>query len=140
MNRKNICEICTLIMGQSPDSKSYNKDKNGIPFYQGSADFGEEHPTPTVWCTAPKKIARKGDILISNIDTEMNVNGEYLIPSLLLLKKKVDKIFGSQKVVSLSEDRPVANEMTCGDESGYLQYFLVAAQFRFYPLRYLPTL
>ena len=65
MNRKNICEICTLIMGQSPDSKSYNKDKNGIPFYQGNADFGEEHPTPTVWCTAPKKIARKGDILIS---------------------------------------------------------------------------
>ena len=52
-------------MGQSPDSKSYNKDKNGIPFYQGNADFGEEHPTPTVWCTAPKKIARKGDILIS---------------------------------------------------------------------------
>ena len=65
MNRKNICEICTLIMGQSPDSKSYNQDKNGIPFYQGNADFGEEHPTPTVWCTAPKKIARKGDILIS---------------------------------------------------------------------------
>ena len=65
MNRKNICEICTLIMGQSPDSKSYNKDKNGIPFYQGNADFGEKHPTPTVWCTAPKKIARKGDILIS---------------------------------------------------------------------------
>lgn len=52
-------------MGQSPDSKSYNQDKNGIPFYQGNADFGEEHPTPTVWCTAPKKIARKGDILIS---------------------------------------------------------------------------
>ena len=65
MDRKNICEICTLIMGQSPDSKSYNKDKNGIPFYQGNADFGEKHPTPTVWCTAPKKIARKGDILIS---------------------------------------------------------------------------
>lgn len=56
----------------------------------------------------------------------MNVNGEYLIPSLLLLKKKVDKIFGSQKVVSLSEDRPAANEMTCGDELGYLQFKLFA--------------
>ena len=65
MNRKNICEICTLIMGQSPDSKSYNKDKNGIPFYQGNAEKKKKHPTPTVWCTAPKKIARKGDILIS---------------------------------------------------------------------------
>ena len=65
MNSKNICEIYTLFMGHTTDSKSYNKDKNGIPFYQGNADFGEEHPTPTVWCTAPKKIARKGDILIS---------------------------------------------------------------------------
>ena len=52
-------------MGQSPDSKSYNKDKVGMPFYQGNADFGDEHPTPTVWCNAPKKIAKKGDILIS---------------------------------------------------------------------------
>lgn len=65
MNKRFLCELCTLIMGQSPDSKSYNKEKNGIPFYQGNADFGTDYPTPSVWCSEPKKIAIKDDILIS---------------------------------------------------------------------------
>ena len=58
-------EVSTLIMGQSPSSDSYNADSNGLPFYQGNADFGEDNPTPRIWCTDPKKIAEKGDILIS---------------------------------------------------------------------------
>ena len=58
-------EACTLIMGQSPSSDSYNADSDGLPFYQGNADFGEDNPTPRIWCTDPKKIAEKGDILIS---------------------------------------------------------------------------
>lgn len=65
MNKRFLCELCTLIMGQSPDSKSYNKENDGIPFYQGNADFGADYPTPSVWCSDPKKIAIKDDILIS---------------------------------------------------------------------------
>ena len=65
MSKRFLCELCTLIMGQSPDSKSYNKEKNGIPFYQGNAYFGTDYPTPSVWCSEPKKIAIKDDILIS---------------------------------------------------------------------------
>ena len=52
-------------MGQSPDSSSYNADCEGLPFYQGNADFGETHPTPRIWCSEPKKVAEAGDILIS---------------------------------------------------------------------------
>ena len=52
-------------MGQSPDSSSYNDKKEGIPFYQGNADFGEKHPIPRVWCNAPTKIAQPKDILMS---------------------------------------------------------------------------
>lgn len=52
-------------MGQSPSSEHYNKSGQGMPFFQGKADFGIRHPTPRSWCTAPSKIARKGDILIS---------------------------------------------------------------------------
>lgn len=52
-------------MGQSPSSNSYNTSGDGLPFYQGNADFGEENPVPRSWCTEPKKIAEKGDILIS---------------------------------------------------------------------------
>ena len=52
-------------MGQSPDSKSYNKQGNGLPFYQGNADFGDVNPITRVWSASPIKIAEEGDILIS---------------------------------------------------------------------------
>ena len=58
-------DSCVLIMGQSPSSNTYNTSGDGLPFYQGNADFGEESPVPQSWCTEPKKIAEKGDILIS---------------------------------------------------------------------------
>ena len=60
-----LTEYCTLNMGQSPDSKTYNTQGNGLPFYQGNADFGETHPITRVWCSAPVKVAEDGDILIS---------------------------------------------------------------------------
>ena len=58
-------EICRLNMGQSPDSSTYNDNGEGIPFYQGNADFGELHPITAHWCTSPTKVAGSGDILIS---------------------------------------------------------------------------
>lgn len=57
--------ICRITMGQSPASETYNADRVGLPFFQGNADFGEEYPIPTKWCSQPKKTAKKGDILIS---------------------------------------------------------------------------
>lgn len=65
MKYKALKDMATITMGQSPDSSSYNEEKNGIPFYQGNADFGELYPTARVWCSKPKKIARENDILIS---------------------------------------------------------------------------
>lgn len=58
-------EVCEIIMGQSPPSTTYNTEGEGLPFFQGKADFGELQPTPRVWCRAPQKIAEVGDILIS---------------------------------------------------------------------------
>jgi len=57
--------FCTLNMGQSPDSSSYNEEGDGLPFFQGNADFGLLHPTVRVWCDTPVKVAYPGDILIS---------------------------------------------------------------------------
>jgi len=57
--------ISEIIMGQSPPGSTYNKGKNGLPFFQGKKDFGEKFPTPTVWCSIPKRLAEKGDILLS---------------------------------------------------------------------------
>ena len=58
-------KICTINMGQSPDSSTYNAEHNGLPFFQGNADFGEIHPSVRMWCSEPSKIARENDILIS---------------------------------------------------------------------------
>jgi type I restriction enzyme S subunit len=58
-------EVCSINMGQSPDSSTYNNEANGLPFFQGNADFGERYPVTRVWCSAPSKIACTGDILIS---------------------------------------------------------------------------
>ena len=60
-----LSEFCKINMGQSPDSSSYNELGNGMPFFQGNADFGEIHPKVRVWCGAPTKIAHPNDILIS---------------------------------------------------------------------------
>ena len=64
--------ICTelnnfaeIILGPSPPSSTYNEEHIGLPFYQGKLEFGSIYPTPRKWCSAPKKIAEKGDVLIS---------------------------------------------------------------------------
>ena len=58
-------DVCDINMGQSPDSSSYNNDGNGLPFFQGNADFGERYPVTRKWCSVPTKIAKPEDILIS---------------------------------------------------------------------------
>lgn len=58
-------DVCFINMGQSPDSSSYNDEGEGVPFFQGNADFGERYPVARKWCSAPTKMAKSGDILIS---------------------------------------------------------------------------
>lgn len=58
-------DVCEIILGQSPPSSTYRKRPDGLPFFQGKADFGDVSPTPTTWCVKPHKIAEVGDILIS---------------------------------------------------------------------------
>lgn len=58
-------EACGIILGQSPPSSTYNENGDGLPFYQGKLEFGEMYPTPRKWCSAPKKIAERGDVLLS---------------------------------------------------------------------------
>lgn len=65
MEYRTLKDIAKITMGQSPDSSSYNKEKDGLPFFQGNADFGELYPNERIWCNEPKKVAIPGDILIS---------------------------------------------------------------------------
>ena len=54
-----------LIMGQSPSSSDCNSDGKGLPFYQGKTEFGKVYPTVRKYCTSPKKLAVKNDVLLS---------------------------------------------------------------------------
>ena len=62
---KKLGEVCFITMGQSPNSESYNKLGDGLPFFQGCSDFGAIHPLVTTWCNQPNKIANPNDILMS---------------------------------------------------------------------------
>lgn len=61
---KKLGEVATITMGQSPSSDTYNESE-GLPFFQGNADFGKEHPNVRLFCNAPIRIAVIDDVLIS---------------------------------------------------------------------------
>lgn len=54
-----------IIMGQSPDSTTYNEEGNGIHFLQGKAEFGVKYPNPIKYTSNPIKLVEKDDILLS---------------------------------------------------------------------------
>lgn len=54
-----------VTMGQSPPGNTYNETGEGLPFYQGRADFEFRFPKRRVYCTAPTRLAKSGDTLIS---------------------------------------------------------------------------
>lgn len=62
---KKLVECCHLTMGQSPKSKFYNDQKNGLPFHQGVKDYGFRFPKNSSWSTEGKRIAEEGSILFS---------------------------------------------------------------------------
>jgi type I restriction enzyme S subunit len=60
-----LTDAADVVMGQSPPGTSYNTEGQGLPFFQGKAEFGDDYPTARKWCTTPKRVAEPGDILIS---------------------------------------------------------------------------
>mgnify|MGYP005831482277 CR=1 FL=1 len=60
-----LADVADIIMGQSPPGETYNEVGDGLPFFQGVADFSYRYPTPRVYCSAPSRIAKPGDILLS---------------------------------------------------------------------------
>ena len=58
-------ELATIVMGQSPTSDSYNTEGMGVPFYQGSGEFTDKYVGDGMFCTAPTRMAKAGDVLMS---------------------------------------------------------------------------
>ena len=62
---KKLGEVSSFVMGQSPSSKFYNTNGEGLPFHQGVKDFGTRFPTHKTYCTVDKRVADGGDVLVS---------------------------------------------------------------------------
>jgi len=60
-----LSDLAIIIMGQSPESKFYNMDWKGLPFFQGCSEFGEFYPRVDKYCSHPIRIAKAGDVLMS---------------------------------------------------------------------------
>lgn len=65
MKYKKLGEECYIVMGQSPESKTYNSKKEGTPFLQGRKTFGRIYPYIDTWTTHPIRIGKKGSVLFS---------------------------------------------------------------------------
>lgn len=57
--------FCNIIMGQSPDSASYNTEGVGLPLVQGNADMKNGITTPTKYTSNPTKTCDAGEIILS---------------------------------------------------------------------------
>lgn len=55
----------TVIMGQSPNSASYNASGNGVPLVQGNADIENRVTAPKRYTSMPTKICENGDTILA---------------------------------------------------------------------------
>ncbi|WP_400226235.1 restriction endonuclease subunit S [Methanomethylophilus alvi] len=60
-----LTEMADITMGQSPNSSTYNDQGVGVPFFQGKSEFTDTFVQINKYCSEPKKMAKKMDILMS---------------------------------------------------------------------------
>jgi type I restriction enzyme, S subunit len=65
VNLAKLSDIANITMGSSPPGESYNEDGIGMPFYQGTRDFGKRFPGRRVWSVSPVRTASPGSCLVS---------------------------------------------------------------------------
>ena len=59
LTKTKLKDFATITMGQSPSSKTYNKEKQGVALLNGATDF-RNGIHPSKWTTDPKKVVNKG--------------------------------------------------------------------------------
>ena len=63
--KKKLGEVAEVIMGQSPDSNSYNTEGIGRPLIQGNADIKNRMSNPRNWTAITTKECYVGDLLMT---------------------------------------------------------------------------
>lgn len=82
MKLQRLDAVADITMGQAPDGESYNLDGVGLPLIAGAGDFGELHPEPKKFTTAPGKTCQAGDIILgirATIGEKVVADGTYCL-------------------------------------------------------------
>ena len=81
-NYKDLKELGTIIMGQSPKGESYNYEQDGLPLINGAADYEEGYLKAQKYTSNPIKICKKDDLLFcirATIGLLVNCDKEYCL-------------------------------------------------------------
>lgn len=62
---KRLGEVTNIVMGQSPDSKTYNENGEGVFLIQGNADIDNRKSNPRQWTSEPTKMCQIGDLIMT---------------------------------------------------------------------------
>ena len=63
--QRKLGEVCSIVMGQSPNSKNYTDNPTDYILVQGNADMKDGKVVPRVWTTQVTKIAEVNDLILS---------------------------------------------------------------------------
>ncbi|AFZ45142.1 restriction modification system DNA specificity domain protein [Halothece sp. PCC 7418] len=62
---KKLGDLVEVVMGQSPDSKTYNTEEKGVPLIQGNADISNRKTIKRVWTSQVTKLCNQGDVIMT---------------------------------------------------------------------------
>ena len=63
--KKKLHDFAEVVMGSSPKSEFYNKEKQGLPFHQGVGSYGTRFVDDNVYTTSITRLAKSNSILFS---------------------------------------------------------------------------
>lgn len=116
-----ISNISNVTMGVSPNSKTYNEDKIGLPLLNGASDFQGKLINPSKFTSEPKKICQKGDMVFGVRATIGNIvfaDKEYALGRGVASVKPNDTIF--REFIYYSLDNSMENLINNASGSVFL--------------------
>lgn len=79
---KPLGALAEITMGQSPESKYYNRTGAGVPLIQGNADIEDHRTVKRVWTTHVTKRGQAGDLVLT-VRAPVGATGRILEPCCL---------------------------------------------------------
>ena len=63
--KRELSDLATIVMGQSPSSQCYNTDNEGLPLIQGNLDITKGKLTPRIYSSEMTKKCHTGDVILT---------------------------------------------------------------------------